>query len=130
MQNNIEESYCSFIVSKLLKKKGFDVICQKGFSVDGSEIDMINKNSENIVISRPTHNIAIQWILQNLGFWISCDQESKEFLPKISIYKKKLWSDMNFRYNLNSFRRSQLQHIFNTPDDAINYALIYSLFLF
>ena len=74
MENNIDESYCSFELSKLLKEKGFNVGC-KYFYHSVEKIESIaNKyplNSElNSKYSRPTHALAIKWIWVNFGIWV------------------------------------------------------------
>jgi len=48
----IQEDYCSFEVSKLLKEKGFDY---QGF-------DYIDFEGEVIRQDRPTHQMAMKWL--------------------------------------------------------------------
>ena len=63
----IQEAYCSYEVSKLLKEKGFDMHCDKGW--DTSVYDI--KQSRNFSygfdnkekwISCPTHQLAMAWL--------------------------------------------------------------------
>ncbi len=85
MNNNIQEPYCSFEVSKLLKEKGFDVkwnqhwyfiikeetknligklvIGERKWN-NGSISDIANFNDNNYAI-QPTHALAIMWIREN-----------------------------------------------------------------
>lgn len=67
----IQEAYCSFKVSKLLKEKGFDVPCQSYWlqEEDGEvkpqaflEDFIHNWNSSRIHMSRPTHQMVLAWL--------------------------------------------------------------------
>lgn len=73
---------CSFKLSELLKKKGFDVICNAVYEKSGQLMvtntpyglilcNFPNKNSENIALSAPTHSVAKKWIELNYGVYIS-----------------------------------------------------------
>lgn len=53
----IQEDYCSFEVSKLLKEKGFDY---QGF-------DYIDFEGEVIKQDRPTHQMAMKWLREVHG---------------------------------------------------------------
>lgn len=90
INNNIQEIYCSFEISKLLKEKGFDcgVIAlydKNGFHEYGNvpygmdhSYNSSNKKDE---ICSPTHALVIEWIRVNFDIWISVDytKESKWF---------------------------------------------------
>jgi hypothetical protein len=76
INNDIQESYCSFEVSKLLKEKGFDVkendtwaLDQQGnryqWRINGYPVLMSKEDCWN-----PTHALAIEWIRINYGLWI------------------------------------------------------------
>jgi hypothetical protein len=89
--NDIQEHYCSFEVSTLLKEKGFKVMCEmfytkprsKMFGIDehGRYYPIINKSKclyisgqasaliKNIIYA-PTHSMAIEWIRVNFGICI------------------------------------------------------------
>lgn len=64
----IEEAYCSFEVSKLLKEKGFDEKCYQKYDRDGylsfNDVGYINaeKPSEDFGALAPTHQMACAWI--------------------------------------------------------------------
>lgn len=80
MNNNIQEAYCSFEVSKLLKEKGFGVDClyyyhkhkvpylSKGteYMSDSDCIANWNKlvpypnKEEDVLCSAPTHSVTIE----------------------------------------------------------------------
>ena len=77
INNDIQESYCSLEVSRLLKKAGFKVPVQTCY--DGSDcvatyttvFDLKNYNvggGKNT--SRPTHSLAMKWIRTNLNWHI------------------------------------------------------------
>lgn len=83
MNNNIQEPYCSFEVSKLLKEKGFDIIGQKWYSADKSIYyqDEFNNNRGHIpslYCEAPSHTVAIFWIWVNFGIWIYVGCKEKE----------------------------------------------------
>jgi len=81
MNNNIEETYVSFEVAKLLKEKGFDVHCESYYEEDRSLHQFVgNYNSEDQKkemphYSRPTQSICIKWIRENFGIHI-CTQQT------------------------------------------------------
>lgn len=71
INNNIQESYCSFEVSKLLKEKGFDCYTttwhQRGNGIVGDVVgksDRYNSKGEAYT-SHPTHALAQKWLREN-----------------------------------------------------------------
>jgi len=88
INNNIEEPYCSFEISQLLKQKGFHWANQHPlteklpngiklepndgyYSCYNEEGKIINPkfyNFNNSHYPRPTHALAIEWIRVNFGF--------------------------------------------------------------
>lgn len=84
MNNNIQESYCSFEVSKLLKEKGFGIAVTEYWqtNIEG-KWNYFDKNSPmnqepfnynddgDNYLSRPTHALAIEWVLVNFGVFIT-----------------------------------------------------------
>ena len=82
---NIEEDYCSYEVSKLLKEKGFNEICSHEWGVPdidkGYVLQKFNiyngqiKNSELIddAYAAPTHQMACKWLRENHKLLISVD---------------------------------------------------------
>ena len=48
MNNNIEEAYCSFEVSKLLKEKGFNCLCNTHYSYGSGDRNK-GLNPQNLV---------------------------------------------------------------------------------
>ena len=86
MNNNIQEVYCSKEVSKLLREKGFDVKCHSHYVGSSNDIRFgivqetgigdINKEFYNnsdllLSISRPTHQVAIEWLRVNFDIYIT-----------------------------------------------------------
>jgi hypothetical protein len=124
MNNNIQESYCSFEVSKLLKEKRFEQLTQKAFIEDGTEYQFEttpqNYNDENgrfyKTSSRPTHSLAIEWIRVNFGIWIEI----------ITTYPNK------YEYNIYKLpdidnQMAVIHAQLNSPQEATEAALLYTL---
>ena len=71
MNNNITEDYCSFEVSKLLRKKKFDVKTSEYYAADGSQQfpkydePAYQNSKEKHGCSMPTHALAIKWVREN-----------------------------------------------------------------
>ena len=134
MINIIEEQYCSFEVSKLLKDKGFEVPV-RNYSLEkdkhksiyeGTEDDywgdkrIINWNGGIIGIkpfqgflSRPTHSLAIEWIRINFGIWICID---------IDIINKTY-----FYITTHENNHSWSEGEYTSPQEAYEAALLYVL---
>ena len=72
MNNGIEESYCSFEVSKLLLDKGFDCLCRYYFFGD-KRLPTYARASmyDNGRLMQPTHTLAIKWIMTNFDISIN-----------------------------------------------------------
>ena len=91
----IQERYCSFEVAKLLKEKGFRDNCASAYMTDGDVKDLLENTIEwnnglinwnsvshddlcywgiagwDVECSRPTHQMAIDWIREkhNILIW-------------------------------------------------------------
>ena len=50
INNNIQESYCSFEVSKLLKEKGFEVLSKSGYDLKGEIHKKTNNMSRKVTV--------------------------------------------------------------------------------
>lgn len=72
MNNNIQESYCSFEVCKKLKEKGFNCIVDAFYDMEGdlAEEATPSRWNDHNAISRPTHAVAIEWIRVNFRTYI------------------------------------------------------------
>jgi hypothetical protein len=69
INNNIQESYCSFEVSKLLKEKGFAVVPCNGYYI--KEVLHIRERQEyRGHLKAPTHALVIKWIRENFDMEI------------------------------------------------------------
>lgn len=84
LNNDIQEGYCSFEVSKLLKEKGFWVQTHDKCWVKTLDDEIIyngNKEQHHRAkqwIMHPTHALAIEWIRVNFGIWIYIGCKEKE----------------------------------------------------
>ena len=127
INNKIQESYCSFEVSKLLKEKGCDLPAQLIHYYPPRKKDNVHLGpgwgrKYNYYVNQPkdgsdrihsfTHALAIEWIRVNFGIWITvgylgdgynCTIQNKEG------YTKKAMGN------------------FNSPQEATEAALLYAL---
>lgn len=78
MNDNIQEDYCSFEVSKLLKEKGFKkftdfcYIAEGHYKVEMDDDKVIHYNGTTYkeIVPIPTHSLACKWIRENFGIHI------------------------------------------------------------
>ncbi len=123
INNEIEESYCSIEVSRLLKEKKFEAETYAYFlhSDEENEPDFrisnkwINRNLEDDFISAPTHGIAIEWIRVNFNH----DIESRGV--RYAGDEKSSYYQAYVNGCVVSMER------YNTPSEAIEAALLYTL---
>ncbi len=117
MSNNIQEDYCSFEVSKLLKEKGFAVFCGNSFNPTTNE-EQRGICSDNIVVAalaQPTHSLAIKWIRENFGIYIWVEQTKLDlFKPFIKPIKGNSQNTTHWDFH-------------RTPQEATEAALLYTL---
>jgi len=80
INNNIQESRCSLELSKLLKIKGFSMsfpcVCfiKSSANPNGYESTTIYEADDKFHhIKRPTHALAIDWLMLNFGFYVFSD---------------------------------------------------------
>ncbi len=135
MNNNITEDYVSFEIAKLLKEKGFSVICDKvyyeysfnknwyftsynSYRQMGTKGCHHEKDGSNEVlsifsrpaISAPTQALAIKWIRQNFTWHI--------------------YSQWGFSWEYCIERNDSSSYsdgTYNSPEEAIEAALLYTL---
>lgn len=79
----IKEAYCSFEVSKLLKEKGFNVHCDKGwdtnlYGVKQSRNFSINFDDKKTWIPDPTHQMAMAWLREAYNIHIGINPISEK----------------------------------------------------
>ena len=127
INNNIQEVYCSFEVSKLLKEKGFNVLCPQGYDTNdleyqrfglpkGIQFGICSNTKESSVVAS-THALAIEWIRVNFGIWISIIQNEYEDKFQYTLVKK----ENNSWYIVDNGK------LFNTPQQATEAALLFTL---
>lgn len=139
MNNDIYDSHCSFEVSKLLKEKGFKVlirgvythylITQKSdnpsFCMEKNEIEVsgdyiINDGPGDLSCdhyyqcSRPTHQLAMEWIRVNFGIWINIEPDIENNRCWFRIVSEKYTGDGNDKF-------------YNSPQEATEAALLFTL---
>lgn len=78
----IQERYCSFEVAKLLKEKGFDEPCRSYFTNDLGDyrrctVEITNRNCSSEQILRPTHQMAIDWLLEEHNIFIQLNRDNQ-----------------------------------------------------
>lgn len=84
INNSIQEDYVDFENAKILKKKGFiSYESQSFFGEDGFSRDKKDYNMNTCVfvksyIERPTIQLAVKWIYENYGIWITVTSISQE----------------------------------------------------
>jgi len=83
IDNSIEERRVGIDNAKLLDELGFDVICKYGYNhVTHEPIEMLNRNSEKIIISAPTQSIALDWIRINFDIHVYVNEEFRPYIIK------------------------------------------------
>ena len=133
----IQEAYCSFEVSKLLKEKGFNELCGRYYSSQFNEmrtvgdICMMSWNSisdEYEYISIPTHQMAMAWLREkhNLYIGINIEVGDIQMLPSYDFEETVLG------YTFVIYNKETLIWVFKdkTPrsyEDAVEAALKYCL---
>jgi len=87
INNDINEIYCSFEVSKLLKEKGFKRTENTHQQRANTEVWYDangNKYGGGLFCYAPTHATAIQWLYQNFGIWIWIERGKHAFIDNES----------------------------------------------
>lgn len=116
INNNIQESYCSFEVCKLLKEKGgiFEH-CPVFLYDEFIAVDPYESMSEKDYTYIPTHALAIQWLWVNFGVWIVVYIDTSEFESTKFYFIVEKEENLNFgKY-------------WDTPQQATEEALLYVL---
>lgn len=137
LNNNIQESYCSFPVSKLLKEKGFDQEdCQPIYMYpDGTPIgEEIFEKKDKFPVStwiefkKPTHTLAVEWIRVNFGIYISISIMGDIDMPSNTIKSKSYgWILSDMKLDETSVGAQHFEKHFNSPHAATEAALEYVL---
>jgi len=111
INNNTQEDYCSFEVSKLLKEKGFDV------SSPYWDFEKVGEMS----VRKPTHSLAIKWIRENFGIHIFGSQ----FSITTKKYSWEIWDDKNEKNYV--YKNDSDEWDFSSSEEATEAALLYTL---
>ena len=134
----VQEDYCSFEVAKLLKEKGFNEQCSSTYDIAVSggkpifyKYDVLQffpdgmKNSDDkygMVISAPTHQMAMKWLREVHKVVISIDAHTANhwdgYIDRFEIDILKNASRIIVPYEI---------AIYNTYEEAVEAALKYSL---
>ena len=117
----ITEDYCSFEVAKLLKEKGFDIVCNTAY-YNSSLIDytMYGFCLDGEFIFAPTHQMAMKWLREEKYISIVIDDE----IPLSYKYIIKKYS-INKDYRICVYKEESLPFVKYeyTVDAAIKYCL-------
>ena len=108
----INEDYCSYEVSRLLKEKGFDY---QGF-------DYIDFEGEVIRQDRPTHQMAMKWLRKKYNIYISIQPD----FPSDKDYKMCWCWSANILYE-NCISLKGYQCYIETYEEAAETAIKYCL---
>jgi len=123
----ITEDYVSFETAKLLKKKGFDELCDKKYNgyksiVPAGKMIELWQNSEfddDGECSAPTLQMAMKWLREVYGLYIevslSCDREDKN----AKIFDASIFNLQNQRYK----KLGNIQGYEKTCEAAIKFCL-------
>lgn len=103
INNNITEDFCSLEVSRLLEKKGCKLCTRQ-----------IHVAEDYAMYYSCTHALAIEWLRVNFGIWIMIDPDMDNNRCWFQIVSKEYVGDGN-------------TYFFNTPQEAIEAALLYVL---
>lgn len=113
----IQETYCSFEVSKLLKEKGFDARCFATYTDYGqfsiSLIQQYNKGYLGGCIA-PTHQIAMKWLREIYGIDIAIEISDPSVNDRK--YYCVIWDKNN---------ESHILELFDSYEDAVEAVLKY-----
>jgi len=117
----MEEAYCSYEVSKLLKEKGFDEECTHYYSYEDDELieytnGVYSRNSKDCHrCTSPTHQMACAWLreVHNIFILVGWNPIHKEYFTRI--------------LNMNDGCPKRNIHEYAGYEDAIEAALKYVL---
>jgi len=131
MNNNITEDYCSFEVSKLLKEKGFDCMCDRKAAftdknkfypavIHYTKLSNCDKAYADGNVLVPTHALAIKWIRENFAIELWVQPYNDEELSQI-LYE---WRGFDVKDDWNDIEGYEY---FHSPEEATEAALLYTL---
>lgn len=118
----IEEAYCSFEVSKLLKEKGFDEKVSTYYLVHSNDFpEFFDKKDEfpdpeDVWLKCPTHQMAMAWLREIHFLWIDIDP--------LTNYK---WTWSIWLMNDPNFKMGESSQVTSNYKEAVETALKYAL---
>lgn len=118
----IEEAYCSFEVSKLLKEKGFDEKVSTYYLVHSNDFpEFFDKKDEfpdpeDVWLKCPTHQMAMAWLREIHFLWIDIDP--------LTNYK---WTWGIWLMNDPNFKMGESSQVTSNYKEAVEAALKYAL---
>lgn len=129
----ITEDYCSFELSKLLKEKGFDWMCNGYYNKDdedsepyfgdGEGADNWNNQAPSVKdlwCSAPTHQMAMKFLREVHNIIIVVEPHSYNYIEeKTSSYDFSMWCGDNYEHPLTTN--------YSTYEEAVEAALKYCL---
>jgi len=119
----ITEDYVSFETAKLLKEKGFDISCIGRYSERSKDFHLDTtrpcNNGGLFQISAPTHQMAIKWLRETLGLYITI---RTMFIEKEVTYDSIIQYMKNNKHNTITDENS-----YNKIEDATEAAIKYCL---
>ncbi len=149
MRNDIQEDFCSFEISKLLKEKGFqhkhyeddEELSEKRiwvYNVRGRNHRLISYRDLNIggnsqqynhisepTYDSPTHSVAIKWIRENFGI---CLHVEKLFLTNKWYYRTYSSDKDKIEFELKVIEMDIDNYIiYNSPEEATEAAILHVL---
>lgn len=96
----VEERYCSFEISKLLREKGFNEPCRAAYTKYGKLFTtQIQQYVTNIVWEcvAPTHQMAIDWLREKKNIFIIIEPHAYDYVnEKNKSYSCSLWIGDNY----------------------------------
>lgn len=120
----ITEDYCSFEVSKLLKEKDFEGICDYAYSNKGNYFEIDRSNFDEVYCLRPTHQMAMVWLREVHHYYIQVMLDSWACEGHSGYYVVIQKTDSDFELMLSDV----LDDVFyDTYEDAVKAALKYCL---
>ena len=126
IRRNVEEDYCSYEISLLLKFRDFEVPCIRGFN-ESSKQELNDSKAENLnsfrlYLSRPSHSVAIKWIYENCRLNIETSLYILEDITAVYAFKSLIKGDENYEIKI-----LWEEDKFPTKEKATEKALLYAL---
>ena len=118
----IQEDYCSYELSQLLKEKGFEEVCDYAYSNKGNYFEVDRSNFDEIYCLRPTHQMAMKW-LREKRWVISIIPKSFYADGRCTSWTYSIWADDNLEID----GEEEWENIYGSYEEATEAALKYSL---